>query len=492
MNSDDVAMGMDVEQDSLEPVEKLLPEVTAEEQLRTDVPIVRNTYSGKSAACPPSAEIYYNVSTDEEDFTPKSNEYFGQRQQKHGARIMWDRDTIKRQRSPEYMGERDYRVRRGRQAVSPSDDSDYRRRRSRYNRMSTSPDWRQYSDREQYPYRQEFHCRDTPGRSRDSRLEYGYMDSHHRRYMRSTSPMTPPRQAMSPPSEIQRESSSKRPISGGVGTVITVKEEEKRDARPHGKMFLFTLTLKKDSILRRERREKELEREADGDRRVDAGGKQHYIHVNEDGRIYGLGINAWNDALNKVVRGLDPSFIDIRHQPFYLMEVLMNRMNEDFDYSADVNTSWFRTRVGSALSNYRHEFIKMIQAKEERPPWVKDSVWAKLQELEASDKFRMKSEQMRYANSCRRTKGRIGPLGVVGITERLRQKLGRDPDPEEVQEEMVRDKGYSGRVRSESNGRGTTGASKNREGEIITKSSSSQPGISLRFSGSSSRQNTPV
>ncbi|KAG0596399.1 hypothetical protein M758_UG250400 [Ceratodon purpureus] len=138
------------------------------------------------------------------------------------------------------------------------------------------------------------------------------------------------------------------------------------------------------------------------------------------------------------------------------MEVLMSSMNEDYDYSADVNISWFRTRVENALSTYRHELIKMIQANEERPPWVKDSVWAKLQELKASDKFSLKSEHMRYVNSCRRTKGRTGPLGVVGITERLRQKLGRDPDPEEVQGEMVRDKGYSGRMRSDSSGRGTT------------------------------------
>lgn len=143
---------------------------------------------------------------------------------------------------------------------------------------------------------------------------------------------------------------------------VTVKEEGTPSIHPRSKLLLSSLTLKKESVQRRERREKELEREIDRERQIQAGGKRNYINVNQDGKPYGLGITAWNDAFGKVVRGLDPSYIDIRHQPFHLMEILMNRLNEDFEYSADINPSWFRTRVGNALSSYRHKLIKMIQA----------------------------------------------------------------------------------------------------------------------------------
>lgn len=79
---------------------------------------------------------------------------------------------------------------------------------------------------------------------------------------------------------------------------------------------------------------------------------------------------------------------------------------------------------------------------EECPPWINETIWTKLVKLQGSEKFRQKFEQMKFANSCRCTKGRTGPLGEVGITERLRIQLARSPDPEEVIHEMHRDKGY--------------------------------------------------
>jgi hypothetical protein len=51
---------------------------------------------------------------------------------------------------------------------------------------------------------------------------------------------------------------------------------------------------------------------------------------------------------------------------------------------------------------------------------------------------------MRHANSCRRTLGHIGPKGKMGIVEDLREQLGRSPDPNEIEDEMKRDKGYGG------------------------------------------------
>ncbi|KAG0572315.1 hypothetical protein KC19_VG084200 [Ceratodon purpureus] len=64
-----------------------------------------------------------------------------------------------------------------------------------------------------------------------------------------------------------------------------------------------------------------------------------------------------------------------------------------------------------------------------------------------TEKFKTKSEQMKRANACRKSKGRTGPIGVAGVTERLRVRLGRTPDPEEIQEEVTRDKGGDRRSR---------------------------------------------
>ena len=246
---------------------------------------------------------------------------------------------------------------------------------------------------------------------------------------------------------VGRGSSSKTHLDQRTPEFLAVKEEPSSGGSGPRRKFFPSLTLKPESIERNERKQRLMQHTIEEERRERDDGRRHYINVNEDGRPYGLGVTSWNDALTKVVRGLDPSYIDIRHQPYHLMETLTARLTEDFEYSAEINRTWLRKRIGGALSSYRHELIKMIKAKEDRPPWVKESVWTKLAELEGSDKFKRKSEQMRYANSCRRTKGRTGPLGEVGITERMRERLGRYPEPEEIQQEMLRDKGYSRRTR---------------------------------------------
>ena len=214
--------------------------------------------------------------------------------------------------------------------------------------------------------------------------------------------------------------------------------------------LLTGLQLKKESTLRQERRAREQEREEEATRREGRGLKRHFVNVSSEGKPYGTGINVWNDALAKLVRGLDPSYVDIRQQPFHLMEILLARLSEEFDYSETINPTWLKKRIGNALSSYRHELIRLIQARQAKPAWISEEIWSKLVKIESSEKFRQKSEQMRHANSCRRTKGRTGPIGEVGVTERLRHQLGRTPDPDEVLEEMHRDKGYSGRTRRRS------------------------------------------
>ena len=112
------------------------------------------------------------------------------------------------------------------------------------------------------------------------------------------------------------------------------------------------------------------------------------------------------------------------------MEILLNRLSDDFDYSKSIDHAQLRQRIGTALSAYQHELIRLIQQSKPRPAWISETICEKLVKLESSNKFRQKSEQMRHANSCRRTKGRCGPLGEVGITERLRHHLGRSLEPD--------------------------------------------------------------
>lgn len=82
---------------------------------------------------------------------------------------------------------------------------------------------------------------------------------------------------------------------------------------------------------------------------------------------------------------------------------------------------------------------------EPKPDDVSDRSWRSLaRELENPATIR-KAEICSRANASRLNFGRTGPSGEVGVRERLRKKLRRSPEPEEVNLEMARDKGYGGR-----------------------------------------------
>ena len=101
INSGD-PVGLDAGLESLTEGDKCSGERNAEEPLFANVPMVTSNYNGKSQTCPPSEEIYYNVSTDEEDFTSGFVEYFERRQRSEGARIVWDGDLERTKRQVMY------------------------------------------------------------------------------------------------------------------------------------------------------------------------------------------------------------------------------------------------------------------------------------------------------------------------------------------------------------------------------------------------------
>lgn len=55
-----------------------------------------------------------------------------------------------------------------------------------------------------------------------------------------------------------------------------------------------------------------------------------------------------------------------------------------------------------------------------------------------------KSNQGKYAASMRQTIGRTGSRGENGVRELLRERFNRSPDPDEMEYELTRDKGYGG------------------------------------------------
>lgn len=93
----------------------------------------------------------------------------------------------------------------------------------------------------------------------------------------------------------------------------------------------------------------------------------------------------------------------------------------------------------------RAELWKKIRNKEPKPEDVTDRAWRSLnKELQNPATIR-KSMMCSKANASRINFGRTRPSGEVGVRERLRRQLRRSPDPEEIQQEMARDKGYGGR-----------------------------------------------
>ena len=93
----------------------------------------------------------------------------------------------------------------------------------------------------------------------------------------------------------------------------------------------------------------------------------------------------------------------------------------------------------------RVELWKIIHNGGNKPDKVSDRSWNLLAKQMDSPTQIRKSEICSRANASRVNFGRTGPSREVGVKERLRRKLRRSPDPEEINFEMARDKGYGGR-----------------------------------------------
>ena len=192
---------------------------------------------------------------------------------------------------------------------------------------------------------------------------------------------------------------------------------------------------------KRKRRHKQALRESQKFQREREGKKPFLLTMDDQGVPYGPGRPAWITAINKLAKWLDLSCIDIRKQTYGDICIFKERLSEQFEYTEDVNESYLRGLMGKAVTKKRTEVISFIKSGGSCPSVMDKKVWERLELLASSEQRIRRSEHGRFANSCRRTLGRTGASGEDGVRERLREKFGRSPDPNEVAHEMQRDKG---------------------------------------------------
>lgn len=198
------------------------------------------------------------------------------------------------------------------------------------------------------------------------------------------------------------------------------------------------------AVDRRTRRHKQAARAEEMAQREREGKKPFYITLDAEGTPYGIGRPAWVSEVRVLAAGLDPSCTRVSKQPYELVTTLKARLNEKFEYSGTLNEAHLRTIMGRAVTHKRAELFALIRSGGSQPLHIDREVWERLLRLERSKQQKEKSEQGRRANAARKTYGRTGSTGVTGVRERLREKFNRSPDPDEMEDEMTRDKGYGG------------------------------------------------
>lgn len=65
--------------------------------------------------------------------------------------------------------------------------------------------------------------------------------------------------------------------------------------------------------------------------------------------------------MNKLASGLDPSCTHIRKQTHEDMCILKDRLNDNFEYSADLNEDYLRGLLGKAVTRRRSDLIAQIK-----------------------------------------------------------------------------------------------------------------------------------
>jgi hypothetical protein len=164
-------------------------------------------------------------------------------------------------------------------------------------------------------------------------------------------------------------------------------------------------------------------------------------------RPYGVGVNEWRKEVMLLSRKLDPAIGLISKQPHDALVEIADWIQESWEYSNPVKFEVVKEVIARGVSLRRAELWRKIRNSDPKPADVSDRTWRSLKrELQNPATIR-KSQSCSKANASRMNFGRTGPSGEVGVRERLRKRLRRSPEPEEIRFEMARDKGYGGQSR---------------------------------------------
>lgn len=197
---------------------------------------------------------------------------------------------------------------------------------------------------------------------------------------------------------------------------------------------------------RRERRQAQALRVREGNRRKKEGRPRNYLLVDDyTGKPYGTGVGEWMKELMLLFRELDLALGNINQQPEGVLLEIVEWIQHTWEHNAPVKFKFFKEVIARGVTLRRRDLFKMLKNKEPKLENLSDRSWRILGRLLKSKTTIRKSENCSRANASRVHFGRTGPSGEVGVQERLRRKLRRSPEPEEISKEMARDKGYGGR-----------------------------------------------
>lgn len=191
--------------------------------------------------------------------------------------------------------------------------------------------------------------------------------------------------------------------------------------------------------------------EREGDRRRKDGLRRNYLLVDEyTHKPYGTGVGEWRKEIMLLSRILDPAIGNINRQPDGAVAEIAEWIEQTWEYSSPIKFEFVKEVVARGVALRRADIWNKIRNKQPKPENLSDRSWRSLEKQLRSPVTIQKSENCSKANAARINFGRTGPSGEVGVRERLRKRLRRSPEPEEIQREMSRNKGYGGRSRGNS------------------------------------------
>jgi len=208
------------------------------------------------------------------------------------------------------------------------------------------------------------------------------------------------------------------------------------------------ITLAEETTKRRERRQAKAMREKECLRRKKEGLPMNFLLVDEyTMKPYGVGVGDWKKELHVLSKNLDPAIGNINQQPEGAVEEIAEWIQHTWEYSSPIKFAYVKEVIARGVTLRRADIWKKMRNQEPQPDGISDRSWRTLaRQLESPATIR-KSQSCSKANASRVNFGRTGPSGEVGVQERLRRKLGRSPNPEEIRYEMARNKGYGGHYR---------------------------------------------